>query len=646
MPGEMVFFEGKCVGRRRWLPAVLLGVLLLPGAPPAWSELVPVLPSLPAFDDASGALMPPQGEAPSPELPGVPEMPPSLPGTAPVPYVEPIESAWFAAAGSLESRVERTLHAALEAGRPNLDAPARALLLDESLGSALHRAEGAVRLAPDLPLARIALARALWSEQRDLAGAIDQIGQAARASPRNLEASLWLRSTAFHALFLTCLIGSLLFLLVAGGSLVAATARLLGKLPVAPPLVSRAALVAGLLLIPAALGEGLFGVALGFAALGLSAANRWQCLAVGLALVVSIAGLHFLGDRAAEELVALGSNPAAEAAFAVEHAQPSRFDIDRLKRAPAGDPLVARALALHAKRTGDLESADRHFTALIDEPASASPNLLNNAANVRLALDRTHQAIQLYEAAARQGHLVVVLFNLSQAYGRLIQLDRQDLALAEAQVIDPVALAALTDLYARSPRTLVVDLPVETKTVRARLRDPAAARQAATALRSRFAPGWLGRSPLHSAIGVALAVVLGLGVAAASRSVTRSGEPGALDSAIALLLTRREVADPFPRMVQLAALRDQQARVERIRFLLSLIVPGAAGVVSRHPILGLLASLLFASTLASWYAQEGIGADPLAVGAGAALLFGALSAASAFAYAAVVAVTIALWERS
>jgi hypothetical protein len=99
-------------------------------------------------------------------------------------------------------------------------------------------------------------------------------------------------------------------------------------------------------------------------------------------------------------------------------------------------------------------------------------------------------------------------------------------------------------------------------------------------------------------------------------------------------------------VVQLAALRDQQARVERIRFLLSLFVPGAAGIVSRHPILGLLASLLFASTVVGWYAQEGTLADPLAVGAGAALLFGALSAASAFAYAAVVAVTIALWERS
>jgi tetratricopeptide (TPR) repeat protein len=642
----MILFEGKSVGRWRWLPAVLLGVLLLPGAPPARSESLPVVPSPPASDGASGAAMPPQGEALPPKLPGVPEMLEGLPGTAPVPYVEPIESAWFAARGSLESRVERTLHAALEAGRPNLDAPARALLLDESLGAPLHRAEGAVRLAPDLPLARIALARALWSEQRDLAGAVGQIGQAARASHRNLEASLWLRATTLHALFLSCVIGSLLFLFVSGGSLLAAAARLLGKIPGAPPLVSRAALVAGMLLIPAALGEGLFGVALGFAALGLSAADRWQRLAVGFALVVSIAGLHLLGDRAAEELVALGSNPAAEAAFAVEHAQPSRFEIDRLKRAPAGDPLVARALALHARRTGDLESADRHFTALIDDVASASPSLLNNAANVRLALDRTSEAIQLYEAAARRSHEVVVLFNLSQAYGRLVQLDRQDLALAEAQVIDPVALAALTDLYARSPRTLVADLPVETKAIRARLRDPGAARHAATALRSRFAPGWLGRSPLGSALGAALALALGFGVAMASRRLTAGGERGALDSAIALLLTRREVADPFPRVVQLAALRNQQARVERIRFLLSLFVPGAAGIVSRHPILGLLASLLFASTLVSWYAQEGIGADPLAVGAGAALLFGALSAAFAFAYAAVVAVTIALWERS
>jgi hypothetical protein len=62
--------------------------------------------------------------------------------------------------------------------------------------------------------------------------------------------------------------------------------------------------------------------------------------------------------------------------------------------------------------------------------------------------------------------------------------------------------------------------------------------------------------------------------------------------------------------------------------------------------LGLLGSMLFALTLASWWAQSGVEVDPLAVGAGASLLFGAVAVVSAVAYLAVSALTIALWERS
>ena len=286
------------------------------------------------------------------------------------------------------------------------------------------------------------------------------------------------------------------------------------------------------------------------------------------------------------------------------------------------------------------------FTELIDESASPSPSLLNNAANVRLALDRTEEAIELYEAATHRGTSVVVLFNLSQAYGRIVQLDQQDLALAEAQLIDPVGVAALTDLHGSSPRTLVADLPVEVGMVRARLKDPAAARQAASALRRRFAPGRMGTSPAHSAVGVALAVLLGSGFALALRGVTGGREGGGLHAGVARLLKGTEAADPFLRMVRLAALRERQARIDKIKFALSVLVPGAAGVLSRQPILGLLGSMLFASALASWWAREGVVVDPLAVGAGASLLFGAVAVASAVAYAAVVAVTIAFRERS
>jgi len=644
MPNEMPISEGKCASKEQRVASILLGGILLLWAASAWCELDPVQASIPDPSDTATAL--PQGETPLTEASSVPGMPADEPRVARGPALDPVESAWFAAAGSLEDRVQRTLDVALRAGGPNLEAPARALLLDESLGPPLKRAEAAVRLAPDLPAARIALGQALWDEHWDLVGALEQIWQAAQASDRHLEASLWLCATIFHALVTVCLIGGLLFLFVAGGSVVVPAARLLGKLPVALPLVSRAALMAGLLLVPAVLGEGLFGVALAFAALGLWAGSWWQRAAVGAALAVSITGLHPLADRAAEELVALGSDPVAESIFAVEHAQPSRFDIDRLERAAAGDPLVAGALALHTKRAGDLEDAERRFAALIEQSASPSPSLLNNAANVQLVLGRAEEAVELYEAAARKSHRVVVLFNLSQAYGRLIQLDHQDLALAEAQVIDPAALGALTDLYGDSRRALVADLPVAMETIRVRLGDPAAARQVADGLRRRFAPGWLGEGLAQSATGVALAVLLAVGISMALRKVTGDGKGGDLDAGIAPPPTGGDVGDPLLRMVRLAALRERRARLDKLKLLLAVIVPGAAGVVSRHPVLGLFATMLFAVTLAGWWARDGVGVDPLAVGAGASLFFSALAAVSALAYVALIAVTLALRERS
>jgi tetratricopeptide (TPR) repeat protein len=612
------------------MAAILLGGMLLLWAPPAWAQYALDHATPPGRDDIPWAAAVPLGEISSGESLGAPEELAEGPRAASRRSFDPVERAWFAAAGSLEHRVRRTVDVALEMGGPNLDGPARALLLDESLGTPLERAQAAVRLAPDLPVARIAVAEALWNENRDLVRAVDQAWQAARASGRHLEASLWLRAAISHALALTCLIGGLLYLLVAGGSQLPAAVRALAELPGTVPLVSRAALMAGLLLIPAALGEGLFGLALAFAALGFWRGSSWQRVAVGAALAVSIAGLHPLADRTGRELVALGSDPVAEAAFAVEHSRPSRTDIDRLERAAAGDCLVARALALHAKRSGNLEDADRRFTSLIDE--GASPSLLNNAANVRLALGRTEEAIELYEVAAHKGQSVAVLFNLSQAYGRVVQLDQQDLALAEAQLIDPGALAALTDLLGSSPRTLVADLPVDAGTIRARLENRAASREAASALRRRFAPGRLGTSPAHSAVGVALVALLGWAVAVVLRKVTGGREGGGLHAGVASLLKGKEATDPFLRMVRLAALRERQARIDKVKFALSLLVPGAAGVLSRQPILGLLGSMLFASALASWWVRV--------------LLFGSAAVASTAAYVAAIAVTIALRERS
>ena len=67
----------------------------------------------------------------------------------------------------------------------------------------------------------------------------------------------------------------------------------------------------------------------------------------------------------------------------------------------------------------------------------------------------------------------------------------------------------------------------------------------------------------------------------------------------------------------LAELREREIRMERLALLLGVLVPGAAGVLRRRPLLGLLAAILFAGVVSIWLHRHGVVPDPLAVGAGA-----------------------------
>ena len=75
-------------------------------------------------------------------------------------------------------------------------------------------------------------------------------------------------------------------------------------------------------------------------------------------------------------------------------------------------------------------------------------------------------------------------------------------------------------------------------------------------------------------------------------------------------------------------------------------MPGAAGALGRHPLLGLLARASFAAALASWAARPGVVPDPVAAGATGALVFGATAVLAAVLYVATTAVALLLKERS
>ena len=118
--------------------------------------------------------------------------------------------------------------------------------------------------------------------------------------------------------------------------------------------------------------------------------------------------------------------------------------------------------------------------------------MLNNAANTRFAAGSADEALALYERAARANPSPLVLFNLAQAYGRAILLEEQDLALAQAQALDPRAVHALTQHVAEVGGGGPVDVAVSAATLRARGAGREVRRR--RSLARRFAPGWLGAS--------------------------------------------------------------------------------------------------------------------------------------------------------
>ena len=77
----------------------------------------------------------------------------------------------------------------------NFDSAARALLGSGSRGEEIEHAAAAVRLAPDLPAARMRLSQALWLHGESPVDALRVALAALAGIPRHLEASLWFAAT-------------------------------------------------------------------------------------------------------------------------------------------------------------------------------------------------------------------------------------------------------------------------------------------------------------------------------------------------------------------------------------------------------------------------------------------------------------------
>jgi len=624
------------VSRNRlgWLGglALALGVALGAGA-----ETAPGPATQPSGAPAAPASGPATAAAASP--PTVPADGRERPRIAP--QLDSLERAWFAPARRLDERVSRTRTEADQLGVIDLDPLARAVLLGVGEATPLERAAAAVELAPDLPAAHWALARARLASG-DVLGGVGAASNALRALGRHLESSLWLTVSASVLAYLAMLAAGLVF--IAGRGLAAlphAAHDLADRIEPSMPELARLALVVAAALAPAALGQGVVGAAPGLLMLGMIYAGVAERRALGAAALLVVFALHPLAERAGQELAALGSDAVAEAAWAGESGFLDPVDLARLERADPADPLAIQALAARAQRAGDLAQADLRYAALVAAEPS-DPVALNNAAGVRLALGDTSGAIDLYRRATAESRSALVWFNLSQAHGRAIQVEEHERALEAAQAIDTEVVDDLTRRLSDANAGYTAQLPFPLASVRERLAhgdgEPFAAE-----LRRPLAPGVLGRSAWLAIAAFALAAGLAVWLSGrfdrssscpecGARLCARCGTPRGSHGLCAACARRRlEAHHGGPWDAGRAGASKLAARARRWG---SRALPGLIGPPPRRPALALAANAAGAGALAAVLGRHGVVPDPASVGGAgpfafvcAALLLLALHAA-------------------
>ncbi len=640
-----------------WIASIL--ALGLPGPSMAGEESTSVESTTVPFMPA-----PPSPE-PLAAIDPIPTLDPLQPvRRLPGPVIDPVERAWSSGSRELLDRAERTRAVANEVGLESVDAFARALVFGgKDLGSFKERAEAAVLLAPDLPAAHAALARARFASG-SFGAATSSAIDAIAALPRSVDGSLWLGATGGVLTLLALAGGALLYLGARGLASASHAAHDLGdRLEPSMPEFSRMALLAALVLLPAALGEGVAGVALALLAVGWWHSTRNQRIALACAALLFVAAIHPVATFAGARLAAIGADPIVAAAVAAEAGTIDPVDALRLTRAASDprsgsvvesdDPLAMYALAQWARRSGDLADADARFGALLTRDPN-DPVVLASAASTKIGLGVPNEAVELYRRAIASEPTALLWFNLSQAHGRAIDVEQHARALAAAQSLDPDAVSELTARLARYRSGYVADVPMP----RQRLYDRLArsdARAAADRLRAPFAPGWLGRSSWLAALAFALVAALGT-------ALGRRFESSATCLDCGTRLCRR--CGTAPEALRIGVVAEPRCETCRIRHIemraaavweprsngtrarrvlaanaLGTLLPGLAGRSARRPALGMIATFCVAGAVVFGFGADAVVPDPARVGGAAEIAFGIATALCVMIYAA-----IALWS--
>jgi hypothetical protein len=514
-------------------------------------------------------------------------------------------------------RIEQGVLAQARRGYTQDPMLAWALLAEARRTGASSLVERAVEVAPGVPSVRLEAARQRTSPA-DLIAAVT-------AMPRSLPAVLW------WALVLGA---------AAGGGLLLATALLAGfgalrgwplhghsighAIGVRPLVVwpGVVLLAVGVAWLPA-LGLGPLPL---LAVAGAIAVTRlpWG-QSVALACMLALSGLA-LGpglDRWTRLLALPSVEPALLSAWRVDWSAPLPGDVERLARAHAqlpGDPLYTLSLAHAHKHAGDLERAEAVLATLGplgDDPASVivHARAANLAGILRLAVADVTGALGALERARALSESATVLYNMSQAYGRNVELGERTRLYTAALEMDPPLVRGYAEHSGTSLHTYVVQepLPLGVYLSRALARTPAASGLASRVRASVLGPalpawGWM----LLPAIALlALAAPRGSAVHCkrcdrplCGRCAPRSGAAGACKRCDSLF-GRKSRTDARVRQQQIELDRRRQIRARIARGVLDLALPGVALLSDGRAALGLAHLIALGAgaglALAAWW---------------------------------------------
>lgn len=373
---------------------------------------------------------------------------------------------------TLEQHLDHVCHQAIDNGIGNLEPYARLLITlsgqaieCQDPGRALVLARYARRLAPDLPLAELALGRARWSQNRLridrlLAGygamVLKEFGYA--------WSLLFLVGSNLLVLLVTLWLCLLLFagvcLLKYGGMWVH---DLQHALPRGVPSGAVRALALVLAFLPPVLGCSLVWAGLLWIVVLYAYMTGHERIVAAAGVVLTAVAIPMLTATASWTVFM----PQSDLVRMIWNANYGYCDVqcrERLEQAArttSADFEVLFSLGLVNKKEQNYHTAAVYYERL-DQHYPGTYAVLNNAGTVRLAEGRWDAAMDLFRqaVAAAPEQAAAAHFNIARAYQQKFMFPEAEQALVQAKACDSALVEHYQDIYAENYNRLVIDVPL------------------------------------------------------------------------------------------------------------------------------------------------------------------------------------------